>query len=822
MTSKDGRSLFISKFLLTTGTIALTATSIALVASGIALNNIENEPKTSVNFEPISWLFKTSVGLDQSPAPKIGEIEFPEFKPVALLKISHFNKNKVYKKVIATNMITDQIRETRSAPISLPVVLPQVAPQMKAAPAPEKFVDEDEMVRMQQIHKMIHMDFIARLDSSDLMDAEAMNTQLAIHNAPPAESVDANQQVDIHVTTQAAVGPAPAVLVAEIEEVSVAPVVKKVIYQVIKKIRSEKAKRIAKESLKEKTRNLAATSQKLLEKPKVIKFPKLPIAADKPEFRETENLAKKIDEAKPVEQISAPVVAENNMPEITFEPTDVPVFSPIAEAPKPEVKEEAKPEIKNGPEKLLIASNSVTTPIAINIPRWSDYSPPAPSPAPVNTRVEPAAPAPVNVAVNTQAEELKKEEMADTNKLATHILGDVNAVTYTPADTVDSPLNKVEVKKIPATHYTEAFYWTNEAVQVQVNNLTYNNVESTGWKIASTNAHWNTLYWSFSKGAEFDGGVPIIGNNTARMLAALVGNEITIGTGIVFGRIAQGWKVQLSGRSDKAIYLDSKNQLINATDKTEGERYFAILNTAPGAHLVYVTDVSNRSEGAVGIPVISGHATFMDLSDIKKETLRGHVADGRAAEYKGLKGVQVQVAGQTASAAVTKKNGQFTIGNVVTIGAYPLHIETTVAKGFTYRTRLHRSEGQLLDNVILYQMDDMQITEWVNQLEGGVSPESAVIISAVPTVVSTAEAEVLYPATKSAIEQSTLQPETYTVGADGKLRVGVPFSPATSRALSVQVPEGPVIHFVSDKNGKTIWSELVIASPRVVNVVGPY
>ena len=94
MTSKDWKGVFISKFLLTSGTIALTASSIALVASGIALNNIENEPKTSVNLEPISWLFKTDVAFDQSSAFK-NEIEIPNFKPVALLKISNpreFNK----------------------------------------------------------------------------------------------------------------------------------------------------------------------------------------------------------------------------------------------------------------------------------------------------------------------------------------------------------------------------------------------------------------------------------------------------------------------------------------------------------------------------------------------------------------------------------------------------------------------------------------------------------------------------------------------------------------------------------------------------------
>jgi hypothetical protein len=869
MTSKDWKGVFISKFLLTSGTVALTATSIALVASGIALNNIENEPKISVNLEPISWLFKTEVALDQSPAPT-NEIEIPNFKPVALLKISHpqknNRKNKVYKKVVATNIITDQIRETRAAPLH-PVAIPVTTPHIEVAPARETNADEGEMLRMQQIHKMIHMDFVARLDSIDQMDAIAMNTQLDIHDAAPAQNIDADQQMDIHVTTQAAptlVMERPAaVLVAENTEVSVAPVVKKVIRQVLKKVRAEKAKRIAQEklenSVKEKIRDLASTPSELLEKPKTIKFPKLPIAAEKPEYQAEKNLTKKVEETKPAEQTQ---VAENKMPEVNFdEHNDVPVFYPVTEQPKAEVKAEVQEPKKDSAidaaNRLLIASNSVTTPLVINIPKWSEYSaatqPSQPAavtiqiaPAPV-VQAPPAVTPPVTVAVNTQPlleskkEELKNENPKDSKEPKKEDLkvsesedqgqpGDKaeQSISWIPNDvaaaTTYTPAEKGEPKKKAATQYKEAFYnaWADEAVAVQVNNLTYNKVESTGWKVASTNTHWNTLYWSFSQGAEFDGAVPIIGNNTARMLAALGGHDITIGTGIVFGRIAQGWKVQTSGRSDKAVYLDSKNQVVSASDKTEGDRYFAILNAAPGTHLVYVTDTNNKTEGAVGVPVMSGHATFLDFSEIKRETLRGVVADGRAAEFKGMKGVQVQVAGQTAAVAVTKKGGEFVIGNVVTMGAYPLHIETTVAKGFTYRTKLHRSPDQPLNDVVLYQMSDQQITDWVNQLEGGVSPESALIISAVPTVISTGEEETLYPATKAVLDHSILQPETYTVGVDGKLKVGVPFTPATARALSVQVPEGPVIHMVQDKNGKTIWSELVIASPKVVNVVGPY
>jgi hypothetical protein len=44
----------------------------------------------------------------------------------------------------------------------------------------------------------------------------------------------------------------------------------------------------------------------------------------------------------------------------------------------------------------------------------------------------------------------------------------------------------------------------------------------------------------------------------------------------------------------------------------------------------------------------------------------------------------------------------------------------------------------------------------------------------------------------------------------------------TSRFISVQVPEGPAIADITDINNNVIWSEMVMTSPAVVNIIGTY
>jgi hypothetical protein len=68
----------------------------------------------------------------------------------------------------------------------------------------------------------------------------------------------------------------------------------------------------------------------------------------------------------------------------------------------------------------------------------------------------------------------------------------------------------------------------------------------------------------------------------------------------------------------------------------------------------------------------------------------------------------------------------------------------------------------------------------------------------------------------------TLKPETYAITNAGQLEVNAPLSVGATRFVAVQVPEGPVLARVENKSGTIIWSELVLAQPRIIDIVGPY
>jgi hypothetical protein len=127
-----------------------------------------------------------------------------------------------------------------------------------------------------------------------------------------------------------------------------------------------------------------------------------------------------------------------------------------------------------------------------------------------------------------------------------------------------------------------------------------------------------------------------------------------------------------------------------------------------------------------------------------------------------------------------------------------------------------------MEGVDLFRMSDAQIQAWVGQLEGGVSPDSGLIVAAMPSLARRYGEGRLFAGTKTLLGNRTLSPETYVVSQDGQLEEGKPLEMNASRFVSVQVPAGPVVSQVEDNNRNVVWSQLVLAQPGVVNVVGPY
>jgi hypothetical protein len=373
----------------------------------------------------------------------------------------------------------------------------------------------------------------------------------------------------------------------------------------------------------------------------------------------------------------------------------------------------------------------------------------------------------------------------------------------------------------PVTSFVEAFEWTNPVTGVTTEAITIENAEGlkaqtgrSGWNLARALNHLPTLYWSNEKPAA------LIANNAAFLLSRLAGTAPSTQseTGIVFGKVPSGWSVELSGRAEHPVVLGEDNRILQP-QSTEGDRYFAFLNTEPGAHLVYLVGALGKSNGAVAVPVIPGTATYLDLIQVTKKGLTGKVFDAEATSPRPIKGAQVRVVGQGGATAVTNERGEFSIPGVSVISNYPLFVETDAATGFTHRYKV--ASGHEHD-LMLFRMTERQITQWLDQLEGGISQASGIVVAAVPGPVAQNTEHAVYPATESLLANTNLKPESYTLSETGALQVNTPLKPDTSRFISVQVPEGPTIVRLEDQRQAMVWSELVISQPGIVNVVSAY
>jgi hypothetical protein len=360
----------------------------------------------------------------------------------------------------------------------------------------------------------------------------------------------------------------------------------------------------------------------------------------------------------------------------------------------------------------------------------------------------------------------------------------------------------------------EAFDWStpiNLGTSTQFTNEAAE-ASSSGWVKSEALDHWPT----FARSSVTN--VPLISNNAAKLLAAIGGSTLQSETGIVFGKIPTGWNVRLSGRAERSVVLNFNNQTV-APQSSDGDRYFAFLNAAPGAHLVYLVDASGVEQGAVAIASLGRTSTYIDLSQLTHATLQGRVLDGSNASGRPLANVTVRVLGKSSAVTQTDSRGQFQISNILTVGSQPLFVETDAADGHTHRYQLKPDQ---LSSVTLYRLDGHSIEEWLGQLEGAISAESGLIVAALPgQIASAGDGAHLQAAVRALDPSATLQPEVYTIDPSGQLEVHAPLTNRSNRLISVQIPEGPALVSLTDPSGQATWSEIVFSSPGVVNLIGP-
>ncbi|NBU21594.1 DUF1499 domain-containing protein [bacterium] len=80
-----------------------------------------------------------------------------------------------------------------------------------------------------------------------------------------------------------------------------------------------------------------------------------------------------------------------------------------------------------------------------------------------------------------------------------------------------------------------------------------------GWQLASYLNHWPTMSW-LDSGVQV-GNTPLIGRNTIALLESRFGIRFEASAGIIFGRLKSGWKVDLSDRAERPIFIDDSGVL---------------------------------------------------------------------------------------------------------------------------------------------------------------------------------------------------------------------------------------------------------------------
>lgn len=401
-------------------------------------------------------------------------------------------------------------------------------------------------------------------------------------------------------------------------------------------------------------------------------------------------------------------------------------------------------------------------------------------------------------------------QKSDLQTLAMMLVNESKVNTQSSAS---SPWEKFQnMVELAEPEFREAF--TQDQILVGVQSEMITSEESgAGWRSYRLDGFWPTVTRARPRQT-----VPLISENSAQLLALTSGSRAQKAAGVVFGKIPPGWTVSLSGRNERGVFLNSDYQAVSSFS-VDGERSFAFVNAAPGAQLLILKGQSSRDQGLVAIPVLAGQATHVDLTRLTFRKLAGFVYNAESNDPYPLAGIQVRLSGTSGLDVFTGADGYFEIPEVLTVSDYPVYLETDQAGGFTHRYEIGPDN---MDNAILYRLGNQQISEWVDQLEGGVSAESGLAVVAVPsTVMDQAGTRKLRPRITSLLANPSLIPETYTISPSGELKVQRSIYSKLPRFVSVQLSEGPFAAELIDETDQLVWSHLLIAQPRIINILGP-
>jgi hypothetical protein len=394
----------------------------------------------------------------------------------------------------------------------------------------------------------------------------------------------------------------------------------------------------------------------------------------------------------------------------------------------------------------------------------------------------------------------------------------LQASNYHPT-TEDTEVCGASEPRMPTA--VEGFEWSRPVLTADVSTFShegYFGCQQGRWLVARADGYWPTLGWLSSNASESSAArVPLVSRNTALFLAKLAGaTRLSGDMGMLIGHIPAGWSLQFSGRSEAVVFLDKENNLVS--DATEKDRYFALINTAPGAHLLYMVGPDGKEEAAIAVPVLEGTATYLELKVPERVDLSGYVFDGKSRLLKGVAEKEIRVIGQSSKVALTDSRGRFKITGVLISGDYPIYLETESASKYTHRYRVERAN---MDRAVLFQFHESQIEGWIRQLERGIGADGGMLVVGLPNIFNKSDESALYPGLRPTLSNPTFSPETYSLTADDRLIENTSLEKESPRFISVEIPDGPGLAELKSKEQKTLWSKLIFSSPKVINVIGP-
>ena len=151
----------------------------------------------------------------------------------------------------------------------------------------------------------------------------------------------------------------------------------------------------------------------------------------------------------------------------------------------------------------------------------------------------------------------------------------------------------------------------------------------------------------------------------------------------------------------------------------------------------------------------------------------------------------------------------------------PLYLEFTSSQSpHPHRFKVELGQTSVLSVGDLFSISASRVGSWVNQLDGGVSTESGMILSAWNLSSRNLESKLPSPVVFPVEASTELEPETYFINADEELQVDGQIARGTTRTLTTQAVQGLHKFEVRLPNVKeSVWSEIAVTSPGVISIL---